>query len=183
MTCSEFLQGFSEFYDAVGSSPTRRRAEEHLVQCPECRRYVEIVDRGRELLRSCPPVPVSGDFRDRLQHRLYHVDDGEALDRIGSASGTTALTALGMAIVLVFAAWAPTLLSLRPEVELTPIVVSRPAPRTLGLRTPPISLFPVGSSTLADERDLRQRSNNLLFRHSLLNDPGRWSLLQERDFE
>jgi anti-sigma factor RsiW len=183
MTCSEFLEGFSEFYDAVGSSPVRRRAEEHIATCPRCRRYVEIVDRGRDLLRSSPPVPVSGDFRDRLRHRLYHVDDGEALSRIGSASGTTAMTALGMAIVLVFAAWAPTLLSLRPEVELTPIVVSRPEPRTLGLRIPPISLFPVGSSALADERDLRRRANDLLLRHSLLNDPGRWSLLQRHDFE
>jgi len=184
MTCSEFLESFSEFYDAVGSSSTRgQAAEEHLSGCPRCQRYVEIVDRGRELLRSCPPVPISGDFRDRLRHRLFHVDDGDALNRLGSASGTTAVTALGMAVVLVFAAWAPTLLSIRPEVELTPIVVSRPEPRTLGLRTSPVSLFPAGSSALAGEGDLRRRSNALLFRHSLLNDRSRRSLLQQRDFE
>lgn len=182
MTCSEFLQQFSDFYDAAGNISLQRSAEAHLAQCPRCRRYVDIVDRGRELLRSCPPVDVSQDFRHRLQHRLYHVDDGEALRQVGSGSGTTALTALGMAVVLVFAAWAPAVLSWRPEVELTPIVVSRPETPALGLRTPPVSLFPVGNPLPLSDPGVFRGANSLLFQHSLLNDWTRWSL-RPGDFE
>lgn len=183
MTCSEFLQGFSDYYDAADSSPARLRAEEHLADCSRCRRYVEIIDRGRGLLQSFPQVEVSDDFRPRLRHRLFHVEDHAALRRtsVGSASGATATTALGMAVVLVFAAWAP-LLSTKPEVELTPIVVSRPEPRALGLRTPPVSLFPLGSSTPLESRDVWQRSRTLLLRHSPLLDRTR-SLLRPTDLE
>jgi hypothetical protein len=143
---------------------------------------VDIVDRGRDLLRSCPPLDVSNDFRHRLQHRLYHVHDGEALRQVGSGSGATAVTALGMAVVLVFAAWAPAMLSWRPEVELTPIVVSRPETSALGLRTPPVSLFPVGNPLPLADPGVWRESNALLFRHSLLNDRTRWSV-RPGDFE
>ncbi|HZD06090.1 MAG TPA: zf-HC2 domain-containing protein [Longimicrobiales bacterium] len=170
MTCSEFIEGFSEYYDGVASASSRREAEEHLAVCRDCRRYVKILDRGRELLRSFPAVEVTGDFAPRLEHRIYHLKDGEALRRgmAGSASGATAATALGMAVLLVFAAWSPVLVSAVPEVELSPIVVSRPETRPAGLRTPPVSLLPLGGSIRLDRPDPWGQPNALLFRHSPL---------------
>lgn len=170
MTCSEFLESFSEYYDGVASAPSRREAEEHLAGCPDCRRYVEILDRGRELLRSFPEVEVTDDFAPRLEHRIYHLKDGEVLKRgmAGSASGATVATALGMAVLLVFAAWSPILLSAVPEVELSPIVVSRPEARAAGLRTPPVTLLPLGGSTRVLHPDFWRQPGSLLFRHSPL---------------
>lgn len=183
MTCSDFLQGFSDYYDGTGSDSVRHEAEEHLQDCPDCLRYLEVYDRGRRLLHSFPEVEVSDDFRPRLQHRIYHLEDGEALKRgiLGSASGSTAATALGMAVLLVFAAWSPTLLSLEPEVELSPIVVSRPDVGSMGLRLRPFTLVPREDSPL-DGRDLWRHPNALLFEHSPLSGRGR-ALIRRTDLE
>lgn len=183
MTCSEFLQSFSDYYDGTGSESVRRGAEEHLDGCPDCRRYLDIFDRGRTLLRSFPEVEVSDDFRPRLRHRIYHLEDGEALKRgmLGSASGTTAVTTLGMAILLVFAAWSPILLSVEPEVRLSPIVVSRPDMSALGLRLRPFSLTPREGRAL-DGADLWRQPNSLLFQHSPLSGRIR-SAIRRTDLE
>lgn len=176
MTCSDFLQSFSDYYDGTGSESLRRDAEEHLDDCPDCRRYLGTFDRGRKLLRSFPRVEVSDDFRPRLQHRIYHLEDGEALKRgmLGSASGTTAATALGMAVLLVFAAWSPTLFG-EPEVELSPIVVSAPRTSPVGLRLRPLDLLP-GTEVPLNGRDIWQHPNALLFQHSPLSGRTRSSL-------
>lgn len=175
MTCSEFLQSFSEYYDGTGSESLCRGAEEHLAGCADCRRYLETFNRGRSLLRSFPEIEVSDDFHPRLQHRIYHLEDGEVLKRgmLGSASGTTAVTALGMAILLVFAAWSPTLLTLEPVVTLSPIVVSGPDMRSFGLRLRPLDLEPEDASPLDEGRNLWQHPNALLFRHSPLSGRSR----------
>lgn len=183
MTCREFLEGFSEYYDGRASSSFRREAEKHLEGCVECRRYLEILDRGRDLLRSFPEVEVTEDFHPRLKHRIYHLKDGEALKRgmLGSASGTTAATALGMAVLLVFAAWSPVLLSAVPEVELSPIVVSQPRARPAGLRTPPFSLLPMSGVRTLDRPDSWGRAQTLLFRLSPLH--GHRSAIYRVDLE
>lgn len=179
MTCSDFLQGFSEYYDGTGPESHLREAEDHLAGCPDCRRYLDVVDRGRRLLRSFPELEVTDDFHPRLQHRIYHLEDGEVLRRglWGSQSGTTAVTALGMAILMVLAAWSPSLLSLRPEVVLSPIVVSQPEARPVGLRLRPYRLLPgSGGETPLNGRDLWRQPNALLFQHSPLSDRARSSL-------
>jgi hypothetical protein len=83
------------------------------------------MEEGAALLRDLPGVAVKEDFGPRLQHRLYHVDEEASLRRRVS-SGTTALTAFGMAVLLTVAAWSPTLRR-EPVVELDPIVVTQPA--------------------------------------------------------
>ncbi|HKJ01512.1 MAG TPA: zf-HC2 domain-containing protein, partial [Longimicrobiales bacterium] len=81
MTCTEFVDGFSEYHDGTASEAQIRRAEDHLASCPRCRRYREVVVQGAALLRSLPPPDVQEDFVPRLQHRLYHVDEEAALRR------------------------------------------------------------------------------------------------------
>lgn len=171
MNCSDFIQGFSEYYDGGGSDSFVVDARRHVDGCGECRRYVAVFERGRELLRSFPEVEVSDDFHDRLRHRIYHVDEVEAPGS-GSRSGTTAATTVGMAMLVVAAAWVPALLSQRPEVELAPIVVTRPAQRPASMRIPRASLTPLSAPRplQTGRADLWGQSNALLFRYSPLND-------------
>jgi len=132
MGCAEFVQSFSDIQDGLVPERVRREAEAHLRACPSCRRYRRVVLQGGELLRSLPALEVPEDFRPRLRHRLYHVHDEAALAE-HSGSGTSALTALGMAVILTFAAWSPALRHEPPVVDLEPIVVSRPPVRFAAL--------------------------------------------------
>ena len=142
MTCSEFIQRFTDFLDGGGSEEFRREAEVHLESCSECGRYRQVMQYGAELLRSMPQEQISEDFEPRLQHRLYHVDDEVALNA-HTASATTVLTVLGMSVLLTALAWSPALLPTAPVVELPPIVVSDPP---LSLR--PVNALPVGAPLL-----------------------------------
>lgn len=170
MTCSEFIDGFSEYYDGVAPAEVAAEAEAHAASCETCRRYHDVFDRGRTLLRSFPEIEVTDDFHPRLRHRLFHVDDEDALAPGTAGSATTAGTALGMALLLVMAAWAPVMWT-EPEVDLAPIVVSRPEARPVRLQVVPVSVLPRGgpSALEAATADIWQHSNSLLFQHSRLN--------------
>jgi len=128
MTCSDFVERFTDFLDGEGPEKLRLEAEAHLGSCSECTRYHEVVLRGAAVLRSLPQAQVPEDFPPRLQHRLYHVDQNAALSA-HTASGTTALTVLGMSLLLTALAWSPALRPSAPVVELPPIVVSDPPSR------------------------------------------------------
>lgn len=168
MTCPDFIEGFSRYVDGAASASFREEAERHLETCGDCRRYVEVYERGRALLRSFPEVKVDEDFRPRLRHRLYHIDDRDALEPGGaSGSATTAVTALGMAMLLVLAAWSPLLTVDRPTVELSPIVVSTPESRPLGLRSQGPRLFPEDEAA-ALHRSRPGWERTLLFQYSPL---------------
>lgn len=125
MTCTEFVESFSDYHDGTATEAQVREAERHMSSCRRCRRYRDVVARGAALLRSLPPPDVREDFVPRLQHRLYHVDEEAALRR-HSSSGANGLAVLGVVIVLTAVAWSPTLRHGAPVVELAPIVVSRP---------------------------------------------------------
>lgn len=129
MTCSEFVEGFSDYHDGTASAVGIREAEDHLSSCAGCRRYRDVLVRGAEVLRALPTPGVREDFVPRLQHRLYHVDQKEALHR-QSTSGSPGVAVFGVAVLFAAAAWSPTLHRGVPVVELAPIVVShRPVPR------------------------------------------------------
>jgi anti-sigma factor RsiW len=166
MTCTEFVEGFSGYYDGTAPGAFIEEAEEHLGDCPTCRRYRHVMARGAELLRSLPEPEVVEDFTPRLQHRLYHVDE-EASVRSHTSSGTTALAVVGMAVLLAAAAWSPTFRPGVPTVELEPIVVSRPPARAL-LRS--FSAFPMrfGQRQSVTNAGLWDDASVLLFQHSRL---------------
>ena len=126
MDCSEFLSRFSEFFDAPPGAPVRQEAEAHMAACGKCARYQEVVTRSVALLHVMPRPELAESFRPRLQHRLFHLDDGDSVVRPGRGSATPAATVLGMAILLTAVAWSPTIGSGAPEVVLSPIVVSGP---------------------------------------------------------
>jgi hypothetical protein len=136
MNCSEYVAHFSDF--AEDGLPAERAGAlaQHEADCRSCRRYREVFEQGAALLRSLPEPELSEDFGPRLQHRLYHVDEERLLP--DATSGTTAVTVLGMALLLTAIAWSPTLRPDTPIVELEPIVVHRPP--ALPLR--PVSAMP-----------------------------------------
>jgi len=137
MNCREFIARFSEYYDGTGPKDFLREARRHEGSCERCGRYRHVVEKGAALLKDLPGVDLEEDFTPRLQHRLYHVDEELAQGRQGS-SGTTALTALGMAIVVTVVAWSPALRH-EPVVELDPIEVTEPP-----LQTRPTNALPTG---------------------------------------
>jgi len=176
MSCSEFLERFSDYLDGLRDADFRHDAERHLGSCPSCRRYLEVLEQGRELLASFPRLSVSEDFYPRLQHRIYHIDDGRALSR-ASGSRTTAATIVGIAVVFAVAAWSPLLKAGQPEVELTPIVVSHPTVATARAGLPPsVYFFSGGAETRASLESLWERSHLLFYEHSPLSERYRRSL-------
>lgn len=126
MDCSEFLSRFSEFYDAPDGAPVRQEAEVHMAACGKCARYQEVVSRSVALLHAMPRAELAESFRARLQHRLFHLDEGGAVGGPGRGSATPVVTVLGMAILLTAVAWSPTIAGGVPEVQLPAIVVSGP---------------------------------------------------------
>lgn len=167
MTCSEYVERFSEIYDGTASAEVIRLADEHLASCSGCGRYRHVVDRGAQLLRALPTPEVNEDFVPRLQHRIYHVDQ-DALLRRHTHSGATAMAVLGMAVLLVAVAWAPALRPGAPVVELAPIVVNAPPQALRGRTAASFSAFAVGSAGGTLDEDLWGDARTLLFQYSRL---------------
>jgi hypothetical protein len=121
------------------------------------------------------------DFRPRLQHRLYHVDEEASLRRHAS-SGTTALAVAGIAVLLTAVAWSPSLRPSAPVVELAPIVVSSPPPRAVArplLRFTDLG-FQTGRGQVKGSMDLWGDAHALLFQYSRLSQRYRQSAPLQR---
>jgi hypothetical protein len=76
----------------------------HLASCTSCARYDRVVRRGTELARELPEITPSDDFAERLQHRIYHVQDGAGI--AGNRASGAAVT-LAVAGVIALLAWSP----------------------------------------------------------------------------
>lgn len=177
MECSDFLSAFTDYRDGLADPARLRRLERHRQSCPSCRRYCRTLDEGVRLLRSRSPAPVSEDFRPRLQHRIYHVEDDDAIAPPGGSSGVAPVAAVSMAILLALAAWSPVLLRPEPEVRLPALVVNRPAapPAEPGLAPPPL-FEPAVSSERAvrwDPGPRWERPTALLLQYSPLLERSR----------
>ncbi|MDT8341729.1 MAG: zf-HC2 domain-containing protein [Longimicrobiales bacterium] len=143
MTCTDFIEGFSDYVDGEAAPDVAEAARAHLATCPECRRYEAVYRRGVALLRSFPEVAVSDGFEPELELRLRR-DTRRALGQLGrqpASSGSAMAVVFGMAVVLVTAAWAPLLLTRPAQVELPPIVAAFPTRPMQGV-LPDIELLP-----------------------------------------
>ena len=173
MECSEFLSRFSDFYDGSPDSQFRQPLEAHLEHCEKCARYERAVVSGSALLRTLPPIEPSESFRPALEHRLFHLEDENALTRAAGSSAVPVLTAVGIAIVLAIVAWSPTLGRSTAQVDLAPIVVSTP------LSPEPAFLAGTGGFTpwepalglgLSLEKELWSDPNALLYEYSPMRE-------------
>jgi hypothetical protein len=109
--CDELLARYGDYLDGLLTPVQVARLQLHIETCAACGRYDRIMQRGLELVRDLPPVEPSPDFEQRLQHRLYHVDDAAALVAQRPAAG--AMATFAVAGVLALLAWSPVLLSTR----------------------------------------------------------------------
>lgn len=133
MTCSEFIEGFSDYVDGVADPAGVEAARAHLEACESCRSYEHTYRRGISLLRSFSDLSVREGFEPDLERRLRR-ETAIALENLGrrpSSSGSSMTLVLGMALVLVGAAWSPFLFSGGVEVDLRPIRAAMPYARAL----------------------------------------------------
>ena len=126
MLCKEFIQGHTRYRDGLLTAEERGRFDAHMEKCASCRRYETVLSRGIAMWRALPPVETSPDFRPRLQHRLFHVDDGGKLrfrTQIGRAAAIVLATA-GLVSLGVSNRAQP----LRIDVGLPPVTAEPPRP-------------------------------------------------------
>jgi hypothetical protein len=106
--CDELLSRHGDYVDGLLAPLDVARLRLHLRVCASCARYDRIVQRGLELARELPVLEPSTDFEERLQHRLYHVQDAE---RLGESRAAGAATTFAVASMLALLAWSPLLVS------------------------------------------------------------------------
>ena len=125
MTCTEFLDRYSDYRDGLIAAPRElRRFERHRARCAACRRYDTTVQRGVRALREAETIEPSPEFRRRLEERLR----GEV------RRGEPELSARAGIAAALFVASALALLALegvhRPEIaqapELPPVAFPKP---------------------------------------------------------
>lgn len=125
MDCGTFLDGYSDFRDGLLTLPERAAFEAHLRDCESCARYDRVVDGGARVLRDLPELEVSGDFMERLQHRIWHEQDDMAAARARRARRSSRrVAAAGVAAAATIGA-----VALAPEVydRLAPTVTMLPS--------------------------------------------------------
>jgi len=167
MTCSEFMEGYSDFVDEILPPDLHDEFDAHGASCDSCSRYDEVYRRGRLLLQAFSSVEVDEEFQPRLETRIHQIQNEAAVARTMGSGGSTA-TVLSIAAVLLVIAWSPLLLFRPYDVELAPILVSSPGPRPLGIRMPDVSIRPASTSPAAldMDADLWGRPNALLLQYS-----------------
>lgn len=171
MTCSDFLTRYSGFRDGKLSGSEREAFESHLDECRSCARYHRVVTRGVRLLQTLPRQRLHDDFRDRLRHSLYTLDEERRLrrHRPHGATGAGAMFVVAAAVLLVTAVLTPSLWDTAPTVELPPIAAqSPPAAASASSFEPAFDPRPRQRTSAVYERDLWSGSNALLFEHSSL---------------
>ena len=139
MVCQEFIDSYTEYVDGLLSDDDHARFEKHLVDCDSCQRYERVLTRGLSLWRGLPVAATSPDFRPRLQHRLYHVEDAGKLS-VRQQLGKAALVAVAL-VGLLAVAWMSFATRMSYEVELPAVAVQAP-PAVAAERQP--SLFDPG---------------------------------------
>jgi len=170
MKCLDFLAGSSELLDGRIQGDEQGEMEDHLSGCPRCRQYHSTLEQGLDLLRRLPSLDVPEDFHPRLDHRIYHIEDGASISRETLGSGATTISVIAVAAFLAFVAWAPNGIR-EAVVELPTIVVARPPAEAFTPR-PRRPTFSQGPSlfTTADFQDgLWGDTHQLLFEYSSLS--------------
>jgi anti-sigma factor RsiW len=172
MSCSDFLDRFSEFRDGEVPPGEAEEFRKHLESCASCRRYASVLDRGVELLKEAPSPGLPTDFRDRLQYSIYSLEEERRRRRL-TGGGTKTMAVVATAAVVSAVIWTPIgdlARQAEPAVELPPIVAQSPEVPLEGPRIP--SLSDDRASTLVAlplaGQELWEESNALLYQHSPL---------------
>lgn len=128
MDCKEYLRHFSDYLDGLAGAEVSRAMEEHRSACRLCRGYAEALEAGAEALRALPALELPSDFRARLDHRIFHIEDGPSIARESLGTGATTVSILAVATLLALSAWAPVVSVTHATAELPALVVKGPPP-------------------------------------------------------
>ena len=186
MKCSEFLDSYTDFRDGALGPGKGDALRAHMTGCVPCRRYDRVVTRGVRLLRALPGTPPDPDFRARLRHSIYALEEERRRRRL-LGSAMRAVPLLGALGVLGALLATLTLRDSVPVAELPPIVAERPpasvaagsvllsgspAPAgTAGIPVPPARFSaPAGAAPARrlPAPELWRGANELLYRNSSL---------------
>ena len=126
MKCSEFLDSYTDFRDGALPPGEDDALRAHMRVCGPCQRYDRVVTRGVGLLRALPGTPPDPDFRARLRHSIYALEEERRRRRL-LWSATRAVPLLGALGVLGALLAALTLRDSVPVAELPPIFAERPS--------------------------------------------------------
>ncbi|NJD10802.1 MAG: hypothetical protein FIB01_10360 [Gemmatimonadetes bacterium] len=111
LACGSFLARHSAYLDGDLTLAETQVHEAHAAACAACARYASVLQRGTSMLRELPPLLPSSDFHQRLQHRIFHVQDAGAL----AAERTLRVSWLATAAGVVLIAGCGLLLQLRAD--------------------------------------------------------------------
>lgn len=113
--CEQLRERHGDYLDGVLSAAGLAQVQSHLEECDACARYDRVLRRGVELARQLPVVKPAADFELRLQHRIYHLQDGDAFGQQRPLAGIG--VAATLAIVIALIAWSPFLVLDRADFE------------------------------------------------------------------
>ncbi len=136
MNCQQYLALFSDHHDGTLGEELGAEMDAHRSGCSRCAEYARTLEAGVGLLRSLPLPELSSDFRPRLDHRIYHVEDGPSIAREALGTGATTASVLAMAVLLALVAWSPGVKRPEPPVHLPAVVVQSPPAPTFTPRAP-----------------------------------------------
>ena len=104
-TCATWLEDHAAWMDGFLDEAESAAHEAHAAACASCGRYARVLDRGLQLVRELPEIEPSAHFEQRLQHRIFHIEDAARLER-GSGRSAAGLAA---AALIAMIAWSPVL--------------------------------------------------------------------------
>jgi RNA polymerase sigma-70 factor (ECF subfamily) len=75
--CKRYFEKVSEYLDGDADSMTCEQIEEHLLDCPECRRCFDSLKKSVEVCRKSPRERVPEEVKQRLREALRRYRNGE----------------------------------------------------------------------------------------------------------
>lgn len=99
VACNRYLTRHSAYLDGELTAEERLVHEAHEASCASCARYASVLRRGASMLRDLPEIEPSSDFQQRLQHRIYHVQDEVVLAAERTRRMSWLAAAAGVALV------------------------------------------------------------------------------------
>lgn len=173
MDCQEYLARFSDFFDERADATVSSEMEAHRRDCPTCCRYFHTLEAGLKVLRGLDLLEIPPDFRPRLDHRIYHLEDGASIAKETLGTGATTVSVLAVAVLVALSAWSPVVKATAPAAELPPVVVAEPPPMPVFTPAPTAPTFSRGLSLFPDAgfpNAVWGNSHEVLFEYSTISD-------------
>lgn len=124
MDCAEFLDSYSDYLDRRLEIHPVSEYGQHIENCPSCREYDRVMQRGLHVFRRLQPPDSTPDFANNLRSRVAEFQHGvEQRQNLTARAATLATLSTTALLVLVTI---PMLRASADTVRLPPVVVEAP---------------------------------------------------------